>query len=224
MKARSFLYPGLMIAVNRQRLADIFELAATRYETLSRNVFVAVHFANASPDLKGEKLCKDEVLDLAKKIGDRVVQYLAAQRDFLKPAGESPSPSQRQVEKGHSDWIFNVRTHAKESPLHPPPVSYLSTPQVEQDVVGLFNQYAALRIFPGIRIYATSQIQTYDCLVEYDSPIDGPGIAYKSLNENPLGLAPFVLGTAKKYSTKELTVEFKNNLDGLIYDLDSDSP
>src|SRR5439155_9936106 len=32
---RNYLYPGLMIAVNRQRLADIFEIDATRYETFS---------------------------------------------------------------------------------------------------------------------------------------------------------------------------------------------
>ena len=28
---RNYLYPGLMIAVNRQRLADIFEIEATRF-------------------------------------------------------------------------------------------------------------------------------------------------------------------------------------------------
>ena len=48
---RLFLKPGLTIAVNRQRLMEQDEIAATRYEVFSRNIFVLVHFDNARPDL-----------------------------------------------------------------------------------------------------------------------------------------------------------------------------
>jgi hypothetical protein len=153
---RTYLYPGLMIAVNRQRLADISEIEATRYETFSRNVFVILHFDNAKPD-QGRKTIEVDAEELAQKAADRVVQYLAKQRALLRPSGESPTPEQRQVEKDHQDWVFNVRTHAKTQPLHIPPATFISTPLTEQDVVGLFHQLSALGVFPGIRTYATSQ-------------------------------------------------------------------
>ncbi len=223
VRNRNYLYPGLILAVNRQRLADTFEFAPTRFETFSRNALIVVHFDEAKPD-QGRKTVQEKVLELAQRAADRAVQYLAKQRAFLRPVGESPTPDQRQLEKDHQDWTFNVRTHANNSPLLIPPVTYISTPQVEQDVVGLFHQLTAIGVFPGIKVYATSQIKTYDCLIEYEVGSDAPGMRYVAAHDNPLGVSPFVLGDRPKFETGILTVEFKNNLDGLIDDLDSDSP
>jgi hypothetical protein len=217
---RPHLYPGLMIAVNRQRLADITDIKATRFENLSRNLLVIVHFDNAKPD-QGRKTLQDEALDLAKKAADRAVQYLADQRTFLRAAGESPTPEQRQIESNHDDWIFNVKTHAVSSPLHLPPATFISTPLTEQDVVGLFHQLSALGIFAGIKIFATSQSHTYDCLIRYDSPIvDVEGLRYSATDKHPLGLSPYILGTRDRFSTGDLTLEFKNNLEGFIAEID----
>ncbi len=223
VRNRNYLYPGLMIAVNRQRLADIFEIGASRYETFSRNVFVAVHFDEAKPD-QGRKTLEVEALELAQKSADRAVQYLAKQRGLLRPPGESATPEHRQIEKDHADWIFNVRTHARSSPLHVPPATFISTPLTEQDVVGLFHQLSALGVFPGIKIYATSQIKTYDCLIEYNCPVDGPGLLYRAADDNPLGVSPYTRGEEKTFHTRQLTVEFKNNLDGLIDDVEGEGP
>lgn len=223
VKGRTYLYPGLMIAVNRQRLADIFEIQATRFETFSRNVFVAVHFDEAKPD-QGRKTIEVDAEDFAQRAADRVVQYLAKQRTLLRPPGESPTPEQRQVEKDHSDWIFNVRKHAESSPLHIPPATYVSTPLTEQDVIGMFHQLSALGVFSGIKIYATSQSHTFDCLAEYNCAREEPGLSYVSKEENPLGVSPFILGDGKRFSTRNLTVEFKNNLDSLVEDIEGDSP
>ena len=217
IKNRSHLQPGLIIAVNRQRLADITDIQATRYETFSRNVLVIVHLDGAKSD-QGRKTVEVEALDLANKIADRVVQYLALQRELLRPAGESPNPDQREIERNHADWIFNVQTHAKNSPLHLSSVSFISTPLTEQDVVGLFHQLSSNGVFPGLRIYATSQVGTYDCLIEYDCAPDTRGLNY-SETESPFGLSQFTVGTKRRYTTKPLTLEFKNNLDGLIADL-----
>jgi hypothetical protein len=218
-KRRSHLYPGLVLAVNRQRLADVFEIGPSRFETLSRNILVVVHFDNARPD-QGRKTLQDEVLDLAKKAADRAVQYLADQRAFLRPPGESPTPEQREVERDHGDWMYNVKKHAELAPLHMPPTTFVSIPLTEQDVVGLFHQLSALGVFAGIKIYATSQRQTYDCLIQYDCHRDSVGLRYGGVDDNPLGLSPYVLGEDDQFVTKQLTLEFKNNLDGLIDDLD----
>jgi hypothetical protein len=220
---RTYLDSGLMLAVNRQRLAETVDIDATRYETFSRNVFVLVHFDDAKPD-QGRKTIEVDAEEFAQRTADRVVQYLGKQRPLLRPPGESPTPEQRQVEKDHGDWIFNVRTHAKTAPLHIPPASYISAPLTEQDVVGLFNQLSALGVFAGLRIYATSQSKTYDCLVEYESSRDETGLLYKGREESPLGVSPYTLGVQKRFSTKQLTVEFKNNLDSLIEDVEGESP
>ena len=220
---RNYLYPGLMLAVNRQRLADIFEIDAIRYETFSRNVFVIVHFDDAKPDY-GRKTIEAEAEEFAKKAADRAVQYLARQRALLRAPGESPTPEQRQIERDHADWMFNVQKHAEKSPLHIPPSTYISTPLTEQDVIGLFHQLSSLGVFAGIRVYATSQSQTYDSLVEYDCDRETPGLQYKGSEENPLGVSPYTVGTNTRFLTKRLTLEFKNNLDGLIADVEGDSP
>lgn len=221
---KGHLSPGLMIAVTRQRLADISGIEAKRYETFGRNVFVIVHFDGVKPD-QGRKTVAIEAEDFAKAVADRIVQYLGGkQKDLLRPSGESPTPQLREIEKGHADWKYNVKKHAELLPLHVPPLTYVSSPLTEQDVIGLFHQLSALGLFPGIKVYATSQIKTYDCLIEFDCDREQPGLSYVSAEKHPLGLSPYILGTRPKFSTQPLTVEFKNNLDGLMVDIEGESP
>ena len=87
---------------------------------------------------------------------------------------------------------------------------------------GLFHQMCALGVFAGEKVYATSQIQTYDCLMEYDGPRTTAGLAYIDAEHDPLGVSPYTLGDEESFSTRQLTVEFKNNLDGLIDDVEGD--
>ena len=217
--ARRHLSPGLVLAINRQRLADLFPIGATRYETFSRNVLVVVHFDNAQPD-QGRKTVQDEVLDTAKSAANRAVQYLANQRAFLRATGETPSAQQREVERNKQDWEFNVRLHHERSPLHIPPVAYESEPLTEQDVVGLFHQLCSLGVIPGIHFLATSQSQTYDSIVYFNCNSNERGL---QASGSPLGLAPSVLGDGEIFVTRHLTLEFKNNLDSLIADIDDDN-
>ena len=218
-RARSHLSPGLVLAINRQRLADLFPIDATRYEAFSRNVLVVVHFDNARPD-QGRKTVQDEVLDTAKAAANRVVQYLANQRAFLRPTGETPSAQQREVELNRQDWEYNVRRHFESKPLHIPPVTYGSEPLTEQDVVGLFHQFCALGVIPGIHFLATSQSQTYDSLVFFRCN-SSEGNLHAS--KYTLGLAPSVIGEHDTFETRNLTLEYKNNLDGLIDDIDDEN-
>ena len=219
---RRQLSAGLMIAVNRQRLADLFDVSPSRYVTFGKNAFAVVHYQGAKPD-HGRKTIDTESTDLAGRIADRMIQYLARQRAFLRTPGEEHGAQQREVETNHEDWKFNVRSHSKTNPLHAPPICYRSTPLTEQDVVGLFHQLGAVGAFAGVQIHATSQSQTYDCLLEYDCPLGTPGLAYEP-DASPLGVSPYVLGSLEHFKTHPLTVEFKNNLDGLISDIEGESP
>lgn len=219
-RSRKYIYPGLMIAVNRQRLADVFKITPSRFATFGNNVFVVVHYYGAKPD-HGRKTIDSESMGLAEKIGDRMIQYLAKQREFLRHSGEEEAPGQREAERNHDDWKFNVRTHHQNSPLHIPPICYQSTPLTEQDVVGLFNQLCAVGVFAGIKIYATSQSRTYDCLAEYDCDPNQRGLRYSVSDGFLLGVSPSVLGR-DRFRTRLVTIEFKNNLDALIADIDEE--
>lgn len=219
---RNYLYPGLTLAVNAQRLADLSVIKASRYELFGIKAFVIVHFDGIRPD-QGRKTISLEAEDFAYDVADRVVQYLGSQKAFLRPAGEIATAGERDNERNHSDWIFNVKLHHTQSPLHIKKLKYLSTPLTEQDVVGLFNQFCALNVFPGLQIYATSQIKTYDCLIRFDCEPTEQGFEYGSAEQNPLGITPFV-HNSKRFFTKELTLEFKNNLNALTAEFEGDSP
>ena len=148
----------------------------------------------------------------ARKLGDRV------------PTGFNSLLAEPLLAEISPDSGLTLDPHAKNAPLHIPPVSYVSTPLTEQDVVGLFHQLSSLGVFAGMKICSTSQSQTYDCLIEYDCGRDESGLQYCIQEENPLGVSPYILGDEKQFSTKQLTVEFKNNLDSLIEDVQGESP
>ncbi len=164
-------------------------------------------------------------MDLAQAVADSAVQLLLRQSTFLKSGGEKTTSAQREAELTHQDWIENVKYNLNTNPLDIPPVSYRSGPIAEQDIVGLFNQLSALDVFPGLRIMATSTIHIYDCLVNYDCKNDLDKLRYRGLTAkggpNLLGLASDVFALdEKRFRTKDLTLEFKNSLEGLIHDLE----
>ena len=219
-----YFAPGLVIGVNRQRLAEYFNVQVSRSELLAQNVFVLVHFDRATPD-QGRKTLQSRVMDLAQLAADGAIQYLLKQGGLLKPAGEKTTSAQREVERNHEEWVDNVKSHARENPLSVPPVSYVSTPITEQDVVGLFHQFSSLGLFPGMKVLATSGAHTYDCYVQFaasNARLDR--LRYHAIDNNALGLSTDVLGLDEKdFTTKGLTLEFKNNLEGLIDDIDNQS-
>jgi hypothetical protein len=182
-----------------------------------------VHFDEAKPD-QGRKTLQSQLMDLAQQAADAATQYLLKQSNLLKPAGEKTTAAQREVERNHEDWVDNVKDHAKVNPLAIPPVSYVSAPLTEQDVVGLFHQFSALGLFPGMKILATSAAHTYDCYIQFERKADIDSLRYHAVDKNPLGLSTDVLGPDDtKYVTKGLTLEFKNNLEGLIEDVENES-
>jgi hypothetical protein len=215
-----FFGPGLVVGVNHQQMAETVRVKISRSDLVGQNVFVLVHFYNALPD-QGRKTLQSKIMELAQEAADAAIQYLLQQGGLLKPAGEKTTSAQRAVERNHEEWIDNVKQHAKDSELSIPPVSYISTPMTEQDVVGLFHQLSALGMFPGLRVYATSAAHTYDCYVMFKCKEQDLGrIRYS--DTNPLGLSSDILAPdEKEFSTRGLTLEFKNNIEGLIDDMEN---
>lgn len=218
-----FFDDGLVIAVDRQRLADVTAIKPTKWAYLAEQTFVLVHFEKAKPD-QGRKTLQAEFMELSQAAANAAVRFLAEQNSFLKQSGVKSTAAQRQVELGHEDWVYNVKSHARSKPIALPPIAYASEPLTEQDVVGLFHQLCAVGLFPGIKIYATSSQHTYDCYVQYELKDDLARLKYKSVKDNPLGLSSDVFGPNEtKFHTPGLTLEFKNSLEGLIGDLENET-
>ena len=102
------------------------------------------------------------------------------------------------------------------------PLLYLPTrsePQVEQDVVSLFNQMLSAGIIRGIVMLSSSQYLQYDGL--YRQMIDKPYSTYVyDPDTNPLGVIRDLLGSDEKPLQSRIRVlEFKYSLDDLIEDL-----
>jgi hypothetical protein len=58
--------------------------------------------------------------------------------------------------------------------------------------------------------------------VDFHTKEDTERLRYVAIDKNPLGLSSDVFGLdEKEFSTKGLTLEFKNNLEGLIDDVDN---
>jgi hypothetical protein len=219
-KTTHFFDDGLVVAVDRQRLAEVTPIKATKSAFLAEQMFVLFHFDQAKPDY-GRKTLQLGLMDLAQTAANAAVRYMAGQSSFLKGAGEKSTEAQREVEANHEDWVYNVKKHAESKPLSLPSVAYASEPMTEQDVIGLFNQFCALGLFPGMRVFATSASRTYDCYVQFDLKDGLDRLRYKSVKETPLALSSEVFGPSQtRYNTRGLTLEFKNNLDGLISDLE----
>lgn len=212
--------PGLVIGLTRQRLAENFPVKASRSELLAQNIFVLVHFDKARPD-QGRKTLQSRVMELAQAAADAAIQFLLTQTGLLKPAGEKTTAAQREVERNHEDWVDNVKGHQRANPLLIPPVSYTSIPITEQDVVGLFHQFTALGVFPGLKVLATSGQHTYDCYGQFECKEGIDRLRYNAIDDNPLGLSSDVLAPGDKdFLTRGLTIEFKNNLEGLTAEID----
>lgn len=63
-----------------------------------------------------------------------------------------------------------------------------------------------------------------DCYVEFDCRDRLERLRYRNIDNNPLGLSLDTFGAAEThFSTRGLTLEFKNNLEGLLGNLGSQS-
>ena len=96
------------------------------------------------------------------------IQYLLKQGGLLKPAGEKTTDCTAHSREKPQGLGRQRKGEPKGKPASVPPICYVSMPITEQDVVGIFNQFAALGLFPGLTILATSGHRTYDCYLHVD--------------------------------------------------------
>lgn len=223
---RSYMKPGLVIGVNGQRLAEYFDFKPTRYESLSQNLFLVASLDNAEPD-QGRKTLKDEDMESVQRAANRALQWIAGQRDFLRPSSDRSSPEHIENERNHDDWKHNVIDHYKNNKLFISDLPSKSIPLTEQDVVAIFSQICALGYLSGIEILSTSSSHTYDGLIRFSTKKSDERLVFNTDN-NLLGISQYIIGdpnSRRNFETKYLTIEFKTSLEGLISEVENpDNP
>ena len=220
-----FLRGGLQIATRHMPQGPLLPIKLNRMLGFQNITHVIVHI-DAEPDL-GRKGFQPEHVALAEYIAQRLVeQYGANYRWELlrRRDGTVSIVKEMELEK----WKSQQQLHEKQHPLKVEktqvfaPLSYLPTrsePQVEQDVVALFNQMLSAGIIRGIVMLSSSQYLQYDGLYRrileppYSSYVYDPG-------NNPLGVMRDILGSDEKPLESPIRVlEFKFSLDDLMEDL-----
>ncbi len=226
LHARSqFLRGGLQIATRHMPQGPLLPIKLNRMLGFQNITHIIIHI-DAEPDL-GRKGFQPEHVSLAEFIAQRLVeQYGATYRWELLRRRDGTVSMVKELEL--QNWIDQQRIHEEENPLkiEKPqvfkPLFYLPTrsePQVEQDVVSLFNQMLSAGIIRGIVMLSSSQYLQYDGL--YRRILDTPYSTYVyDPDTNPLGVIRDLLGSEEKPLQSGIRVlEFKFSLDDLIEEL-----
>ena len=220
-----FLRGGLQIATRHMPQGPLLPIKLNRMLGFQNITHIIVHI-DAEPDL-GRKGFQPEHVSLAEHIAQRLVeQYGANYRWELLRRRDGTVSMVKELEL--QNWIDQQRIHEEKYPLkiEKPqvfkPLFYLPTrsePQVEQDVVSLFNQMLSAGIIRGIVMLSSSQYLQYDGL--YRRILDTPYSTYVyDPDSNPLGVIRDLLGSEEKPLQSGIRVlEFKFSLDDLVEEL-----
>jgi len=223
-KGYRVLRGGIQLANNYMIQGDVFPIPLTSNIGYQNQTHVLVHFENADPDL-GRKGFQPELKELAESIGLGIVNEFKAWKTLLRTDSGARPDIGREI--ALHEWIKHQEEFEQSHPLtinNPHffkpvnEISISSEPQVEQDVIVLFNQLLAGGVIRGIKLLSTSQYNQYDSLYKFAvNPPETNHIFDKTLN--PLGVESIniPIGTV----TQPKVLEYKYNLNGLIAEFEN---
>ncbi len=220
-----FLRGGLQIATRHMPQGPLLPIKLNRMLGFQNITHIIIHI-DAEPDL-GRKGFQPEHVAIAEYLAQRLVeQYGKIYRWELLRRREGTVSMVKELQL--QSWIDQQRIHEEQHPLKivkPQvfnPLDYLPTrsePQVEQDVVALFNQMLSAGIIRGIVILSSSQYEQYDGL--YRRILDTPYSTYVyDPDTNPIGVLRDSLGSNEEpLQSKIRVLEYKYSLDALVEEL-----
>jgi hypothetical protein len=166
----------------------------------------------------GRKVFQPELKAIAERLAVRAVTIFRRHLQHRKPDAGPPSIT---ASKALYEWIRqqeNYREHhALSVQFKGLPLSIISEPQKEQDVIALFHELLGIGLLRGYQIFATSQSEVYDSL--YSLSYSEAGEFLFNRNKNPLGVSDRVVPT----ETEPKVLEFKYDFDALIDDFEQEN-
>jgi hypothetical protein len=212
-KGTRLLHGGLQLASDGMVQGDLAVIPLTSTIGYQANSHVIVHFTDGNPDM-GRKVFQPELKALAELLAVRAVNVFKRHLQHMRPdTGATSIPPSRALH----EWKKAQEQHRDKNPLSlcfdGRQLALVSTPQQEQDVIALFHELIGAGVIKGIKIFSTSQNETYDSLIELD--YDSKEHFRYDKKGNPLGVngdLPF------PYSSEPQVLEYKYDFDSLISD------
>ncbi|MFZ3003402.1 MAG: ATP-binding protein [Undibacterium umbellatum] len=211
-----YLKGGLQMATDSMPQGDLLVIPLKRYIGYQRNAHIVVHFKDGSPDL-GRKVFQPELRTLAEEIAERITNVFITYRNLLKPDSGSipsliPDKDLHVWKRAQEDWRDHHPLNLKGNW---PNISYISSPQEEQDAIALFHQLIGAGVIRGIDFYGSKVNERYDALVELNYHDDD--FQYCPV-KNILGVNGDI---DFPYTSEPKVLEYKFDLDALFRDFDS---
>lgn len=212
-KGTRLLHGGLQIASDGMVQGDLSVIPLTSTIGYQANSHVIVHFTDGDPDM-GRKVFQPELKNLAESLAVRAVNIFKRHLQHMRPdTGATSIPPSKALH----EWKKAQEIYRDSNPLsltfNDIPLALISEPQQEQDVIALFHELIGAGVIRGIRIFSTSQNETYDSLIELSYP-EHEGFRHDR-QKNPLGVSielPF------PYTSEPQVLEYKYDFDSLITD------
>lgn len=216
-KGTRLLHGGLQLASDGMVQGDLTVIPLTSTIGYQANAHVIVHFTDGNPDM-GRKVFQPELKSLGDALAIRAVNIFKRHLQHMRPdTGAATVPPAKALH----EWKKAQELHRDANPLalkfNDIELAFISTPQQEQDVIALFHELIGVGVIKGIRVFATSQNDTYDSLTELHYP---DRETFKFIRDsNPLGVnsdLPF------PYSSEPQVLEYKYDFDSLVRDIEKE--
>jgi hypothetical protein len=221
-KGMRILRGGLQMASNGMPQGELILIPLTRNIGYQHTTHVVFHFSLADPDL-GRKGFQPELEDLAERMSVLIVGFFQGWKTHLRKS--TGAPPQISQDKDVHVWKTESEQHEKKSPLMiqrkdvflpTNEVALTAAPQVEQDVVSLFNQLIAGGVIRGIKVMSASQHKKYDGL--WRGYMKKPYENYLfDKAKNPLGIEA---ATPSEFESPPYVLEYKYSFDALLEEIE----
>jgi len=216
-KGQRIVHGGLQMASDYMVQGDLSVIPLTSAIGYQANSHVIVHFMDGAPDL-GRKTFQPELKELAELLSVRAVNTLKKYLQHMKPdTGSQIITPDKEIH----EWKKNQELYRDSHPLgfvseQNKHISIISIPQQEQDVIALFHQLRGMDTIRGINFFATSQSDKYDSLFMLEYLDDS---YYYDKDKNSMGVNHDL---SLPYSSEPKVLEYKWDIDDLIYDFDKE--
>jgi Histidine kinase-, DNA gyrase B-, and HSP90-like ATPase len=185
-KGLRIIHGGLQLASDNMPQGDLSVIPLTSAIGYQNNTHVIVHFNEGSPDM-GRKVFQPELTQLAESLAVRAVTIFRRYLGYLRPDSGAPTITpDRELYEWKKDQEKFRDDHPLSMEINSHPISLLSYPRQEQDVVGLFHELIGAGVLRGFRFFGTSSSDRYDSVFMMDySPDDS---IYFQVSNNKLGI------------------------------------
>jgi Histidine kinase-, DNA gyrase B-, and HSP90-like ATPase len=216
-KGQRIIHGGLQLATDFMTQGELSVIPLTSAIGYQANAHVVVHFTDGNPDM-GRKVFQPELTRLAEKLAVRSVTVFRRFLLYIRPDTGSQNIA---PDKEVYDWKREQEEYRNRHPLSASlsgkPLSIVSAPRQEQDVIALFHELIGIGILKGFNFLGTSQGDRYDS-VFFMNYLDNDNVLFDA-KINRLGVTRYEL----PHETEPKILEYKFDFDSLVADFEKEA-